>query len=110
MTYNVQTLSPNTLPKYFQSVLRNNQNKTELFQLLADRFIVNPSFVCTKLEWVITKYEQNFNRIDNYNHEKADTRVILHAVDGSQTYKNILIITVDNDVVSIALCHFLPWV
>ena len=90
------------LPKDFQSILRNNQNKTELFQLLADRFIVNSSFVCTKLEWVITKNEQNLNRIDNFNHE-ADTRVILHAVDGSQTYKNILIITVDTDV-------FFPWV
>ena len=43
------------LPKGFQSILRNNQNKTELFQLLADRFIVNPSIVCTKLERVIIK-------------------------------------------------------
>ena len=43
------------LQKDFQSILRNNQNKTEHFQLLADRFIVNPSIVCTKLEWVITK-------------------------------------------------------
>ena len=31
---------------------------------------------------------------------------ILHTVDGSQTYKNILIIIVDTDVVIIALCHF----
>ena len=94
------------LPKDFQSILRNNQNKTELFQLLAGRFIVNPSIVCTKLERVITKNEQNLNRIGNCNHEQADTRVILHAVDGTQTYKNILIITVDTDVVIIALCHF----
>ena len=43
------------LPKDFQSILRTNQNKTELFQLLADRFIVNPSIVCTKLEQVKTK-------------------------------------------------------
>ena len=73
------------LPKDFQSTLRNNQSKTELFQLLADRFIVNPSIVCTKLEQVITKNEQNLNRINNCNHEEADTRVILHAVDSSQT-------------------------
>ena len=85
------------LPKDFQSILRNNQNKTELFQLLADRFIVNPSIVCTKPERVITKNKQNLNRIDNCNHEEDDTHVILHAVDGSQTYKNILIITVDTD-------------
>ena len=77
------------LPKDFQSNLRNNQNKTELFQLLADRFIVNPSIVCTKLERVITKSKQSLNRIDNCNHKEADTSVILHAVDGSHTYKNI---------------------
>ena len=94
------------LPKDFQSILRNNLNKTELFQLLADRFIVNPSIVCTKLEQVKTKNEQYLNRIDNCNHEEADIRIILHTVDGSQTYKNILIIIVDTDVVIIALCHF----
>ena len=96
------------LPKDFQSILRNNQNKTELFQLLADTFIVNPSIVCTKLERVITKNKQNLNRNDNCNHEEAETRVILHVVDGSQTYKNILIIMVDTDAVIIALCHFFP--
>ena len=96
------------LPNDFQSILRKNQNKTELFQLLANRFIVNPSIVCTRLERVITKNEQNLNRTDNCNHEEADTHVIIHAVDSSQTYKNILIITVDTDVVIIALCHFFP--
>ena len=74
--------------------------------MLGDRFILNPSIVCTKLERVITKNEQNLNRIDNCNYEEADTRVILHVVDGSQSYKNILIITVDTDVVIIALCNF----
>ena len=74
--------------------------------MLADRFIVNPSTFCIKLERVITKNEQNLNRIDNCNHEEADTCIILHAVDGSQTYKNISIITVDTDLVIIALCHF----
>ena len=54
------------------------------------------------------KNEQNLNRIDNCNYEEADTRVILHAVDGSQTYKNILIVNVDTDVVIIALCNFFP--
>ena len=88
------------LPKDFQSILRNNLNKTELFQLLADRFIVNPSIVCTKLEQVKTKNEQYLNRIDNCNHEEADIRIILHTVDGSQTYKNILII-IGCDAVSI---------
>ena len=94
------------LPKDFQSIMRNNQNETKLFQLLADRFIVNSSIVCTKLERVITNNEQNLNRTDNGNHEEADTRVILYAVGGSQTYKNILIITVDTDVVILTLCHF----
>ena len=54
------------------------------------------------------KNEQNLNRIDSSNREEADTRVTLHAVDGSQTYKNILIINVDTDVVIIALSHFFP--
>ena len=71
---------------------------------------MSPSIVCTKLERAITKNEQNLNRTDNCNHEEADTRVILRAVDSSQTYKSILIITVDSDVVIIALCHFFPWV
>ena len=41
------------------------------------------------------------------NHEEADTRVLLHALDASKSeFKRLLIVTADTDVVALALCHF----
>ena len=41
------------------------------------------------------------------NHEEADTRIFVHIKDGcSRGIKKIMIITVDIDVVVIALYHF----
>ena len=47
------------------------------------------------------------SRIDPCNHEEADTRVLLHALDGSMNgYSKVSIVTVDTDVVVICLYHF----
>ena len=41
------------------------------------------------------------------NHKEADTRLLLHALDTSKSgFKRFLIVTVDTDVVVLALCHF----
>ena len=41
------------------------------------------------------------------NHKEVDTRLLLHALDTSKSgFKRFLIVTVDTDVVVLALCHF----
>ncbi len=41
------------------------------------------------------------------NHEEADTRILLHVLDGARTgMRKICIVTVDTDVAVIALRHF----
>ena len=78
----------------FRSFLRNDENKTELFCLLADVLTSNESeseLVCTSLEGAIT----NSPTLDLSTHqpctqEEADTRMFVHAYDLSQCgYKNI---------------------
>ena len=49
----------------------------------------------------------HFTNLQPCNQEEADTRVLLHAFDGaSKGYKKVSIVTVDTDVVVIALYHF----
>ena len=96
----------------FRSFLRNDENKTELFCLLADVLISSEcesELVCTSLEGAIT----NSPTLDSSTHqpctqEEAGTRMFVHAYDLSQCgYKNICIVSNDTDVVLIALCAFL---
>ena len=89
--------------------MRNDVNKTELFQMLAETFIslAQPIIVATSLVHVLTNSLADISRIDPCNHEEADTRLILHVLDGSNNgYKKISIVTVDTDVVVISLYHF----
>ena len=51
------------------------------------------------------------------NHEEADTPLLLHALDASKSgFKQLLIVTMDTDVVVWVLCHFFnldlqePWI
>jgi len=85
------------IPKDFQKFLRNDKNKTELFQLLADSMceIPHPVIVSTKLNHVVSNLMTSLDQMDPCNHEEADTRMFVHIKDG-----------VDTDVVIIALYHF----
>ena len=64
------------------------------------------TIIATELENAVSNSFQA--DICNIHHEEADTRLYLHAIDASNRgCKKITIITVDTDVVVIALHHFL---
>ena len=93
----------------FNSFMRNDVNKTKLFQMLAETFIsiAQPIIVATSLDHVLTNSLPDISRVDPCNHEEADTRLILHVLDGSNNgYKKISIVTVGTDVVVTSLYHF----
>ena len=70
--------------------------------------MVQPVIVATSLDHVITNSLSGISRIDPCNHEEADTRFILHVLDGSRNgYSKVSIVTVDTDVVVISLYHLL---
>ena len=96
----------------YRSFLRNDENKTELFCLLADVHISSEcesELVCTSLEGAITNSTTlHLSTLQPCTHEEADTRIFVHAYDLSQCgYKNICIVSNDTYVVLIALCAFL---
>ena len=78
--------------------------------MLAQSFtaIANPAIVAATLENVVTNdLSLNNQELTPYNHEEADTRLLLHVLSGSSCgYKKISIVTVDTDVVVISLYHF----
>ena len=96
----------------FQSFLRNNDNKTELFKLLAVNIAEIPSnsvnILATHLEEVLSNNpDVDVSAIQPCNHEEADTRLLLHALHASNDgFSKLLIVTVDTDVVVLAIHHF----
>ena len=109
-------LTPTTqIPKDWNSFLKVDKNKEELFKLLADDLTNigtassdNKTIVSTYLDRVKSfpqiSSEQN---VSPCGHEEADTRLLLHAKHAAHDdHTNILIRTVDSDVVVLALFAF----
>lgn len=97
------------IPNDFHKFLRNDENKNELFQMLADHMVTikNLNVVSTKMNDVVSNTEQDLTEMHPCNHEEADTRVIVHVQHGCNNgNQKIMIVTVDTDVVIIALFHF----
>ncbi len=67
----------------WQQLLRENENKTELFLLLAKDLTMNNILSCivvaTDRERVLCSSAINTNSLVPCNHEEADTRMFLHA-------------------------------
>ena len=113
----IQFQSETVLPKNLKDFLRNSANKTKLFSYLAEkdecmRFVDKDIFV-TRLKGV-TMCKSTSSESDSFcleslspsNREETDTQIILHASHCSkQGLKNIMIFTVDSDVIVIAV-HF----
>lgn len=107
--------STNKTPSNWRSFLRDNSNKTELFNFLADRV----SEISTANTVVVTKEEQamtsknneestNLDQITPCTHEEADTRLLLHTRHAVECgYKSIIIEANDTDIVVIAV-SFIP--
>ncbi len=108
------------MPKNWNSYLRNETNKVELFQYLSG---VIAQFIFNEGSVVITTWEENVRQnpapsdydpvirteypLSPCNHEEYDTRVMLHAANAvTQGYKRILIIANDTDVVVLGISLF----
>ena len=97
------------VPGNWQQFLREDGNKSELFDLLSER-VSSEMFpgivVITSTENVISSQPTNIESLAPCSQEEADTRILLHTADGARKgCKTILIRTVDTDVVVLAVSH-----
>lgn len=95
-------------PSNWQEFLRIDNNKTELFQYLAEKVteaIKEKLVISTVDTSVICNHGgEDVSFLSDCNHEEADTRIFLHVKDASnKSYRNIMVRTVDTDVVVIAV-------
>ena len=108
----ISVMKKTPIAKKFQVFLKNSDNKTELFKMLAINITKIPKniveIMATHLEDVLSNnLDGDLFTLQPCNHEEADTRLLLHALDTSKSgFKRFLIVTVDTDVVVLALCHF----
>ena len=100
------------VPTNWQEFLRTDDNKTELFKYLAvtitDTNIIGKVILATHDVDVVSNPPICISdSLAPCLHEEADTRMLLHAYHASETgLKNILLRTVDTDVVVIAIACF----
>lgn len=97
------------LPSNWQSFLRLDENKKELFRFLSYEVIKlsDGIVVATVDEKAISNNSSDLSNMSPCNHEEADTRMLLHAKDASLNgLKRVMIRTVDTDVLVIAIAMF----
>ena len=93
----------------FEKILKVDENKSELFDLIANHLAREygnhpKSLVVTSKENVLSNHDILLENLMPCFKEKADDRMFLHALGQSKRgFKKLLIITVDTDVVVIAL-------
>lgn len=107
----IKVADSTAIPKKFKQFLCVNENKTQLFQLLAKKMVGDEypgkHVVCTYDDRVLTSTTMDVSNISPASHEEADGRLLLHvkhAVESGHT--RILIRTVDSDVVVISISLF----
>lgn len=100
------------IPTNWAGLLRVDENKTELFSLLAEKAVSlmppETMILCTIGNEVITSHPNFLDRdITPSTQEEADTRILLHVAHCVKNgFKNILIRTVDTDVVVLSIAYF----
>jgi len=106
--WHVQSLT--AVPKNWKEFLRVEANKKELFSFSAEQiptvdFGQGKQVITTKGERVLcSPLQLDTSILTPCNYEEADTRMLIHAADASKAgYKNIIIRTVDTDVVIISI-------
>lgn len=98
-----------SLPSNWQTFLRCNENKKELFPFLSKMLVKGVTqklVVATEDENVITNREFNTTSMEPCNFEEADERIFVHLKNISNDFPRVLIKTVDSDVVVIAISIF----
>ena len=99
------------IPPKWQLFLRVDENKTQLFSLLARSFasrqIAGKLIIATVEENVVSSGDVPLSLQSACDHEEADTRMLLHAMDASQCgMRTVLLRTVDTDVVVLSIACF----
>lgn len=100
--------------KNWQQFLQVDENKSELFHLLAEDLPNCPTVQSFQGTIIATDTEKvvSFGNIDNHsltpcNHEEADTRILLHVKYAAESgHRKISITAVDTDVVVLAVSFF----
>ena len=94
-------------PKDWKSFLRNDENKTELFNFLAEKICsaeTTCTIIVTKGEDVISNKELSLEEVTPCCHEEADTRIFVHARHAILCGRKSLIIKAnDTDILVIAV-------
>ncbi|KAK3885071.1 hypothetical protein Pcinc_010725 [Petrolisthes cinctipes] len=98
------------LPTNWKSFLRDNNNKTELFEFLADKIVT----MCPDNVVVVTKGDQDLSNrsisldgLSPCHHEEADSRIFIHALHAAkQQMTSVLIKACETDVLIVAVNVF----
>ena len=100
------------LPANWGEFLKEESNKTELFQYLAKQTTTllceaNKCIVSTSDTLVLSSFVNVTPELSPCTHEEADTRLILHASEcARQGIDKVILRTVDTDVVVLAISNF----
>ena len=101
------------IPANWQKMLRVDENKTELFQFLADTdlsclIIPEKIVVMTSRDTVkASNSTLDVSGIEKCSHEEADTRIILHCLHHQcRLLNSVAVRTVDTDIVVLAASFF----
>ena len=95
------------LPGNWKNVLRNDDDKDELFKFLGEECAsmdtLDKVIVSTLLDSVVSSRDgQNTVGLQPCSHEEADTQMLVHVKDT----KSVMIRTVDTDIVVLTVAYF----
>ena len=95
------------VPSNWQSFLREDENKSELFEFLAEesvKLVSKKQIISTKGRSVICSQSRELDNLQPCEREEADTRIFLHAQDAAKEgYRKMMVRTVDTDVVVLGI-------
>ena len=96
------------IPPNWKSFLRIDDNKTELFGLLAQEVrsieAAGKDVYSTYGNQVVSNTtRENLEDLQPCNHEEADTHIFLHVLDAVKQHRRIMIRTIDTDVFVLAV-------
>ncbi|KAK1894215.1 Nicotinate phosphoribosyltransferase [Dissostichus eleginoides] len=95
------------IPSNWQSFLRDNDNKTELFHYLADKIAQMSAqnvVIVTKEENALSTQTMSLDELAPCSHEEANTRIFVHAKQAAKEgRKNIIIKANNTDILGIAV-------
>ncbi len=101
------------IPANWDTFLRSNANKDELFRHLSDCIQACETgrkvTISTKDEAIVSTQNDmsDVEYLQPCSHEDADTRILLHVSHCAQGLCKVVIRTIDTDVIFFAIGHFL---